>query len=268
MIPFFSKKRVIDLCQVEGYPSQDALKRCVTFGTATTYLDFNSEAIKSDAINILEKLDGSSFIGIEPFQSLVLMSGEDITGNMAELMAKLAIVFCDVSGGESGRRLWPERLTYELVLDLWKEVGLKTVSIRPDGGQRIEFMVVKNSPIACVVKDWNQVEYLKHFGMTFDIWTAIRNSNTERRVGLSHIGYTLCKLVDDGLANIIANFGRDNPSKFVSMVKRLPKVSGLDDIERIPAWTAIGLKKCKEMFHTEQKEGKDFSGYLFSTAFE
>ena len=155
LIPFFLKKRVRDLCQIEGYPSQDALKRCVTFGTATTYLDFNSEAIKSDAMNILKKLDGSSFIGIEPFQSLVLMSGKDITGNMAELMAKLAIVFCDVSGGESRRRLWPERLTYELVLDLWKEVGLRTVSIRPDGGQRIEFMVVKNSPIACVVKDLN-----------------------------------------------------------------------------------------------------------------
>ena len=80
-----------------------------------------------------------------------------------------------------------------------------------------------------------------------DIWTAIRNSNTERLVGLSHIGYTLCKLVDDGLANIIANFGGDNPSKFVSMAKRLPKVSGLDYKERIPVWTAIGLKKCKEI---------------------
>ena len=52
-----------------------------------------TEAIKSDAINILEKLDGCGFIGIELFQSLVLMSGEDISGNMAELMAKLAILF-------------------------------------------------------------------------------------------------------------------------------------------------------------------------------
>ena len=28
LIPFFSKKRVRDLSQIEGYPSQDALKRC------------------------------------------------------------------------------------------------------------------------------------------------------------------------------------------------------------------------------------------------
>ena len=269
LVIFQSKRRVRDLINGGIYLSQKDLKKNIIFGTITTYMDFHSDITRNNAVKLLEHLDAESFLAIEPFQSLLLLANEDVIQEKSDLVAKLVVVFCDVTGGLSRKDLWGnERLVFDEILKLWKLVGLETIKLRPVGKQHVEFMVVKNSPIVSIVKDWEEVEYLKYLGMVFDVRVVgglffIIQTMIEKCYGLSQTGLTVCKLINDSLANIIFNFEKDNPSRFVAMIKKLPKMSDLDEREQIPTWIAVGLEKYVSMFSFEKKEGREFPELYF-----
>jgi hypothetical protein len=263
LTPFLSKKRVSDLIVDGEYPLQDELRRYITFGTGSSYIKFNSSIIRNNALNVLKELDSESFICVEAFQAFILLIGDEYTPRDVKLYAALAVIFCDVSGGTSRKTYWAERPTYDSVRKNWNDVKLPVTTVTPKGSQEMSFMIINNSPLMCIVKDWNEVVGLKYLGLAFDIRSSggmlfAVQTNSERRPGLSSVGYVCAKLVNDSLANVIHNFSRETPSVFVSMIKRIPRMGNVDEREKMPACLIEALKVYKEAFFTKQAEGREY----------
>lgn len=229
----------------------DQLQRYLANSYSSGFVPMNMSAKRTIAETIMGHLPPNAKINVEAFLRLV-MAVEKIRDD--EAMVRVAIVMCDVSGREAKQLLLRDKSSYEYsdLNEDWTSSGVMVMtSVRSNSKETPTIIIVPDSPIMGVVYDRNDDAILSVYG-SYEI---------RRKAGLQYVlpgvksapfglrgkAATIATAVNEGLANIVNNFGYDEPSTFVQAPRDIPIVGQISGTDTIPMCIAASLKRYKEL---------------------
>jgi hypothetical protein len=229
----------------------DQLQRYLGNSYSSGFVGMNMSAKRTIAETILGHLPGDAKINVEAFLRLV-MHVDKIRND--EAMVRVTIVLCDVTGRDAKHLLLRDKQSYEFhdLDEDWTSSGVMVMtSVKSNVKESSTIIIVPDSPIMGVVYDRNDEAILSLYG-SYEI---------RRKAGLQYVlpgvksapfglrgkAATIATVVNDGLANIVTNFGYDEPSTFVQAPRDMPIVGQISGTDTIPSCVAAGLKKYKEL---------------------
>jgi len=265
---FRQKQRISSLIDTSGkYLSQAELKRVL--GKSDNQIEkFDDFETRQVIAEILKQLDYNSFINVVQLQAFLSAFNFQLAGSKTDL-AKLLIVFCDVNGGESRKRLWKdEKPTYSNIRALWENLHIpfidyNTLSATTGAPISGKLMAIANGPIMAIFDTFDDVDGLKSQGGKFEIRNvgglryALTIENSYAR-GMSPQVASMCSMIDQSLENIMKNFSAEQPRLFVSVVRKLPRLSHLSPTDLIPAYLVKAISVYLDLFVVKKPVGSDY----------
>lgn len=269
LTPFRQKQRISSLIDqtTNRYLSQSEVKRFLGKDgqIVEKFDDLNVQSIIGD---ILKKFDLNSFINVNQLQVVLRMVDLNHLNFRVDL-AKLLFVVCDVNGGTSRSMLWAnDKPSFLSVKELWVKVGLplipynaynSTTNTQVSG----KLMAMNGGSILAVFDNFDDVEGLKSLKAKFEIRSAggmryalaIENSYAR---GMAPQVAVLATIIDQSLENVMKNLSLARPRLFVSVARRLPKLSHLSPTDAIPLYLVKAINTYLAMFVTEKLPGNDY----------
>jgi hypothetical protein len=240
------------------------MQRYLGSGQSSGFIFMNVGAKKSIARTILGHLPQSAKINVEAFLRLTLHV-DKIRDD--EAMVRVTIVLCDVAGNEAKQLLRRDKLTYEFkdLEEDWLACGVQIMtSVKAGSKENRTVIIVPDSPIMGVIYDRNDDTILSLFG-SYEIRKKaglqfVLPGVKSAPFGLRGKAATIVTSINEGLANIVANFGYDEPSPFVQTPRGIPIVGQISGTDTIPACIAAALKKYNELFIDVKVSREDAEG--------
>jgi hypothetical protein len=229
----------------------DQLQRYLSNSYSSGFVPMNMSAKRTIAETILGYLPPDAKINVEAFLRLV-MATEKIRND--EAMVRVVIAMCDVTGKNARQLLVRDKSTYEFsdLEEDWTASGVMVVtSTKSNSKESSTIIIVPDSPIMGVVYDRNDETIMNFYG-SYEIRRKaglqyVLHGVKSAPFGLRGKAATIATAVNEGLANIVTNFGYDEPSTFVQAPRDIPIVGQISGTETIPARIAAGLKRYKEL---------------------
>ncbi len=248
----------------------DQLQRYLGNSYRSGFITMNMSVKRTIAETVLGLLPPHSKINVEAFLRLV-MHVEKIRDEDA--LARVTTVLCDVTGKDARQILFKNKTSYDFT-DLeedWKVCGVTVITTgKNNSKETTTIIIVPDSPIMGVVYDRNDdvvlsvygsYEIRKKAGLQY-VLPGVRSAP----FGLRGKAATIATAVNEGLANIVNNFGYDEPSTFVQAPKNMPVVGQISGMDTIPGCIAAALKKYKElMIDVIVERNDDHDSHTYTT---
>lgn len=248
----------------------DQLQRYLGNSYRSGFITMDVPTKRNIAQAVLTLLPPEAKINVEAFLRLV-MHVEALSD--ANALARVTTVLCDLTGKNAKQLLQKRDTQYDFTQleEDWKICGVPLITASKSGSKdKTTIIIVPDSPIMGVVYDRNDdavlsvygsYEIRKKAGLQY-VLPGVRSAP----FGLRGKAATIATAVNEGLANIVNNFGYDEPSTFVQAPKDMPVVGQISGTDTIPACIASALKKYKDLMIDVDAERTDHEGtHVYTT---